>query len=338
MGPATLAGRFGLLGLRERLNLPAIETFDRWMAARVEPCDVFHCLSSFGLQSHRAARSRHGALTVCDRGSTHIVFQDEILREEYARFDIPYRGTDARIVERELAEYEFCDLISVPSSFAMRSFIEQGVPRAKLRLNPYGVDLAMFHREPKSDRAFRVLFVGTVTLRKGLPYLFEAMAGLGRDDVELRVIGVSEPEMRPIMAKYEGKFRYLGAVARGELHKHYSQASVLVLPSIEEGLALVQAQAMACGVPVIATVNTGAEDLFADGIEGFIVPIRDAGAIREKILTLYENPAMRERMGEAALARVRKIGGWDDYGQRAVDYYRQALTMRASGADADSLR
>jgi glycosyltransferase involved in cell wall biosynthesis len=338
MGPATLAGRFGLPGLRERLNLPAIETFDRWMAARVEPCDVFHCLSSFGLQSHRAARSRHGALTVCDRGSTHIVFQDEILREEYARFDIPYRGTDARIVERELAEYEFCDLISVPSSFAMRSFIEQGVPRAKLRLNPYGVDLAMFHREPKSDRAFRVLFVGTVTLRKGLPYLFEAMAGLGRDDVELRVIGVSEPEMRPIMAKYEGKFRYLGAVARGELHKHYSQASVLVLPSIEEGLALVQAQAMACGVPVIATVNTGAEDLFADGIEGFIVPIRDAGAIREKILTLYENPAMRERMGEAALARVRKIGGWDDYGQRAVDYYRQALTMRASGADADSLR
>ena len=126
--------------------------------------------------------------------------------------------------------------------------------------------------------------------------------------------------------------------ARGELHKYYSQASVLVLPSIQEGLALVQAQAMACGVPVIASENTGAADLFTDGVEGFIVPIRDAGAIREKILALYENPAMREQMGEAALARVRKIGGWDDYGVRAADYYRQALETRVGGANANSLR
>jgi len=127
-------------------------------------------------------------------------------------------------------------------------------------------------------------------------------------------------------------------VARGDLHKHYSQASVLVLPSIQEGLALVQAQAMACGVPVIASENTGAADLFSDGVEGFIVPIRDARAIREKILALYENPAMREQMGEAALARVRKIGGWDDYGVRAADYYRQALETRLGGANANSLR
>jgi glycosyltransferase involved in cell wall biosynthesis len=207
-----------------------------------------------------------------------------------------------------------------------------------MRLNPYGVDLAMFHREPKSDSTFRVLFVGTVSLQKGLPYLFEAIAGLGRPDVELLVIGALEAEMRPIIAKYEGTFRYLGAVVRRELHKHYSQASVLVLPSIQEGLALVQAQAMACGVPVIASENTGAADLFTDGVEGFIVPIRDARAIREKILTLYEDPARREQMGEAALARVRKIGGWDDYGDRAAKYYRAALELRAGGANADSLR
>jgi glycosyltransferase involved in cell wall biosynthesis len=78
--------------------------------------------------------------------------------------------------------------------------------------------------------------------------------------------------------------------------------------------------------------------LFTDGIEGFIVPIRDARAIREKILTLYENPARREQMGEAALARVRKIGGWDDYGERAAEYCREALGLRAGGANADSLR
>jgi starch synthase len=338
MGPAMLANRFGFNRVRDRLNFPMIETYDRWMAGRLAPCDVFHCLSSFGLQSHRAARARHGALTVCDRGSTHIQYQNEIMCDEFARFGLAFPGIDSRVVERELEEYAFCDLIFVPSSCAMRTFVDKGVPREKLRLNPFGVDLAMFHREPKSDRTFRVLFVGTVSIRKGLPYLFEAMAGLGRDDLELCIAGVIEPEMRPLMAKYEGSYRYLGAVPRGELHKHYSEASVLVLPSIEEGLALVQAQAMACGVPVIATENTGAADLFTDGVEGFIVPIRDANAIREKILTLYENPEMRERMGEAALARVKTIGGWDEYGARAAGYYRAALEMRASGPHADSLR
>jgi glycosyltransferase involved in cell wall biosynthesis len=338
MTPAMIANRFGFNGVRDSLNLPMIETFDRWMAERIAPCDVFHCLSSFGLQSHRAARSRHGALTACDRGSAHIEYQNEILHDEFARFGARFPGVDSRLIERELQEYAFCDLILVPSSFAVGTFVDKGVAREKLRLNPYGVDLAMFHREPKRDHTFRVLFVGTVSLQKGLPYLFEAMTGIVHRDVELCVIGTLEAEMRPIMAKYEGTFRYLGAMVRDQLYHHYSQASVLVLPSIQEGLALVQAQAMACGVPVIATENTGAADLFTDGVEGFIVPIRDAGAIREKILMLYENPAMREQMGEAALERVRKIGGWNDYGGRAAACYRQALEMRASGANADSLR
>lgn len=338
MTPAMVANKFGLNRVRDRLNVPMIETFDRWLAERVAPCDVFHCLSSFGLQSHRVARIRYGALTVCDRGSMHIEAQNEILAEEFARFGAQFSAVNRRIVERELEEYALCDLIMTPSSSALRSFVEKGVPREKLRLNPYGVDLAIFHREPKSDRTFRVLFVGTLSLQKGLPYLFEAMAGLGLADAELCLIGTLEPEIRPIMAKYEGTFRYIGAVARAELHQHYSQASVLVLPSIQEGLALVQAQAMACGVPVIASENTGAADLFSDGVEGFIVPIRDAAAIREKILTLYENPAMREEMGEAALARVRKIGGWNDYGERAAGYHREALRMRSRGAHADPIR
>ena len=338
MAPAMLANRLGFNKVRDSLNVPMIETFDRWMAERLAPCDVFHCLSSYGLQSHRAARSKYGAVTICDRGSAHIEFQDEILRDEFARFGVRYPGIDPRLIERELEEYAFCDLIFVPSSFAMRTFVDKGVPREKLRLNPYGVDLAMFHREPKFDPTFRVLFVGTVSLQKGLPYLFEAMAETKIADVELRIVGALENEMRPIMAKYEGTFHYIGAVPRAELRKHYSQASVLVLPSIQEGLALVQAQAMACGVPVIASENTGAADLFSDGVEGFIVPIRDAGAIREKVLTLYENPAMRDQMGEAAIARVRKIGGWDDYGARAAGFYRDALGTRVSGANADSLR
>jgi starch synthase len=337
MTPAMLANRFGFHRVRDRLSVAVVETFDKWMAERLVACDVFHCLSSFGLQSHHAARNRFGALLACDRGSGHIVFQNEILREEYSRFGFRFAGIDPRIVARELAEYELCDLIFVPSTFALRTFIEHGVPREKLRLNPYGVDLAMFCPAPKTHERFRILFVGSISLQKGLPYLFEAIDGIPPEHFELHVIGTMEPEMRAIMAKYEGKLRYFGAVPRTELQRHYSQASVLVVPSIQEGLALVQAQAMACGVPVIATENAGAADLFSDGVEGFIVPPRDPRAIREKLQTMIENPSMRDQMGEAALARVRAIGGWEDYGQRAVNFHRDAIAARTAQVDADSL-
>ena len=325
MGPAIFAGRFGSTGLGNRLNFAAIETFDRWMAQRLEQCDVFHCLSSFGYESHRAARARHGALTVCDRGSSHITFQDQILREECARFDIPFPGIDGQIVERELAEYEFCDLISVPSTFAMRSFIEQGVAREKLRLNSYGVDLAMFHPTPKRDSVFRVLFVGSISIRKGVAYLLEAIKRASITKLELVLIGHIDSDAKRTIRRYGMALRHLGVLPRAQLAEHYSQASVLVLPSLEEGLALVQAQAMACGVPVVATTNTGAEDLFTDGVEGFIVPIRDPDSIAAKLVYLYEHPESRDAMGAAALARVQALGGWNSYGEKMAGMYQSAL-------------
>jgi glycosyltransferase involved in cell wall biosynthesis len=114
-----------------------------------------------------------------------------------------------------------------------------------------------------------------------------------------------------------------------------SRAGVLVLPSIEEGLALVQAQAMACGCPVIATPHAGAVDLFADGREGFIVPVRDPEAIADRLARLHGDPELRAAMGEAALARVRTIGGWDDYGRAALALFLRLARARGHEVVAD---
>jgi starch synthase len=95
-----------------------------------------------------------------------------------------------------------------------------------------------------------------------------------------------------------------------------SQSHVLALPSVEEGLALVQAQAMACGCPVIGTTATGAEDLFTNGREGFIVPERDSLALASRLQQLADDPALRSSMSAAALQRVRALGGWDTYGEQ----------------------
>jgi glycosyltransferase involved in cell wall biosynthesis len=209
-----------------------------------------------------------------------------------------------------------------------------GVPETKLRKVSYGVDLNLFRSARKRDETFRVLYVGALSLRKGIPHLLEALAGLDLPNFELCLIGSVPSEIRPLLAKYENEFRYLGVIPRADLYKYYSQSSVLVIPSVEEGLALVQAQAMACGLPIIATINTGAEDLFTDGAEGFIVPIRNPEAIREKVLYLYENPDLRDRMAAAALSRVRALGGWDTYGERITDCYRGALARRSANDPA----
>lgn len=335
IGPMALLGRWGIGWFQDRMNLLAIESFDRWMAKKLEPCNVFHCLSSFGLDTHRVAKERYGALTVCDRGSSHILCQKEILAEEYARWGIPYRPTDGRIVQRELQEYDSCDLIFVPSSFAYQSFMGKNVPEKKLARISYGVDLNLFKPVPKQDDVFRVIYVGAISVRKGIAYLLEAIASLNSPRVELWLIGNCLPEARPFLAKYKGRYRYFGAIPRTELYEYYSQGSVFVIASIEEGLALVQAQAMACGLPVIATANTGAEDLFTDGVEGFVVPIRDPKAIRDKLLYLYEHPEARDRMAQAALQRVKSLGGWDSYGKEVVAAYSSALGKYGRSHNAD---
>jgi glycosyltransferase involved in cell wall biosynthesis len=305
-----------------------IDTFGKWLARRLEPCDVFHSLSSFGLRAHRIARERYGALTVCDRGSSHIVYQDQILAEEHALWQVPYRPADPRVVERELQEYEECDLITVPSDFVYRTFVEKALPSEKLRLVPYGVDLTLFRPIPKRDKTFRVIFAGQMSLRKGIAYLLQAVEPLRLPDFELWLIGGLDPNVKPFLERYRGSFGYVGLIHRTDLFSYYSQGSIFVLPSVEEGLALVQAQAMACGLPVIATTNTGAASLFTDGQEGFIVPIRDPEAIREKILYLYEHHDVREAMAQAARQRVQRLGGWEDYGNRMVSTYQDALPRR----------
>ena len=164
---------------------------------------------------------------------------------------------------------------------------------------PYGVNLSAFKQVSKIDNTFRVIFAGGMCIRKGVHYLLQAFAELNLPNSELMLLGAMNEEMAPFFKKYAGHYNYVGKVPQAELYKHYSQGSVFVMPSIEEGLALVQPQAMTCGLPIIATTNTGAEDIVRDGLDGFIIPIRDVSALKEKILYLYEHRG-KEKMSASA--------------------------------------
>jgi glycosyltransferase involved in cell wall biosynthesis len=330
VAPATLLYRWGLHALADRLSWAAHESLDRWVSRRLVPCDVLVANHANGLHSFEAARER-GARTVVDCGQAHLDFVRAELREEYRRWGLRYADYPPRALAKRLAEYERADLITVPSEFCRRTFAAGGLG-AKTAVVPYGADLETYRPGRRTGNRFGVVYVGALTLRKGFPYLLQALEKDRPVDLDLTFIGGRSTEAGHVLSRLKGiPARFLGHLSRAALAQHYAAAGVMVLPSLVEGLALVLAQAMACGLPVIATPNTGAEDLITDGVEGYIVPPRDPGAIRERIMALYESPARREAMGAAALAKVRSLGGWSDYGDRVTAVYAALAGSRETG-------
>jgi starch synthase len=327
-----VAGRLPLLKDLNVWESATFQDFSRWFGQMVQRADldVLDCLDCLGLEAGRTVQ-RRGGVWLLNRGSTHILTQKELLTSEHRRWGQPIPKTYFHpwMVERGLAEYEAADAIVVPSKFTKRSFVDRGFDPDSVHICPYGVDLAMFQPQPRTDSRFRILFAGAQSIRKGIGYLFEALRPLIRSGaVELWLVGPTPEEGKAILEKNRDLFVHHGVQPRGRLAWFYSQASVLMLPSIEEGLALVQAQALACGLPVIATVNTGAEDLFTDGVEGFIVQPRDAAALRDRVQRLLDDPDLLSRMKSAALERVQSFGGWARYGQTCRSVYRRVLSRR----------
>jgi starch synthase len=302
--------------------------FDRWISSQIEDCDVFVGLSGSGLKTGPLVQ-RRGGKYVCDRGSSHIRFQDSILSEEYRRWGFPIQGCDTRMIDREEGEYAAADAITVPSEFVRRSFLEMGVPEAKLFKIPYGVRLDRFRPTVRpSPDIFEVLFAGTVSLRKGIPYLIEAFQKLKHPRKRLRLAGPIEPQAKVVLERLDlNNVELLGAMPQTKLAECMSSSHVMVLPSIEDGFGLVQAQAMACGCPVISSLHTGGEDLFQDGVEGFLVPIRSPEAIHGRLAALAADPGLQQRMSAAAQARVQSLGGWSDYGEKYTSFLEELIAQ-----------
>ena len=291
--------------------------FDRWTEKRIVPCDALIAISGAGLRTGKRAQER-GGVFICDRGSTHQRYQEIIISEEFRRWGVERPVSDERDTVREELIYAQADAITVPSSVAARSFAAMGVPAAKLAVIPYGVRLEDFYpvAEPAAGQ-FDVLFAGAAGLRKGVPYLLEAFAALRHPHKRLRIAGPVLPELKVLLKRLpQEHVEFLGVVPQTRLRELMSASHVLILPSIEEGLALVQAQAMACGCPIICSANSGGEDLFTDSVEGFIVPIRDAVTLAARMQELADDPRRQQAMRAAALARVKSIGGWCEYGDR----------------------
>lgn len=201
---------------------------------------------------------------------------------------------------------------------------------------PYGVDVAQFTppTEPCGGRTcFTALFAGAVSVGKGIPYLLRAWRELALPNARLRIVGgINDRNMRLLRDRADSGVEWIGNVPRSEMLRQYHEADVFIFPSLSESFGRVVSEAMACALPVITTPAAGS--VVRDGVDGFIVPLRDVAALRHRIRLLYDDRELRARMGQGAREHVTQHYTWDQYERRLARFYREvvfAATAQRSG-------
>lgn len=304
--------RYGPRFMSRWVNQILTVLLDHAISWWLEPCDVFIGLSGLSVQCAKKARVKYGAKVLIERGSTHILKQQSILR------DILLAGGNSQQVldfdvEREMKGYELADLIVVPSINVENSFMGQGVKKEKLFRNPYGVNLNMFKTltSPGPVKP-NVIFVGTWSYRKGCDLLLEIMKKL--PDIKFTHVGAFGDMELPKL----DNFTHYDPVKQWELSRFYEKAHVFVLASREEGLAMVQAQALASGLYLVCTDMTGGKDLrelISDKKRITVAPSGDSKAL-QKALQLKVNEALRSKGRRGLSESDRQKLSWENYGKR----------------------
>jgi len=183
-------------------------------------------------------------------------------------------------------------------------------------------------KTPKAPEKFRVIFVGLVTLRKGVQYLIEAWdaANLPQANTELIIVGNEQKDFLSIKAQLPitSNIIFAGSMSKTKLNELYASSSLFVLPSIEDGFGMVIGEAMGHGMPVICSTNTAGPDLITDGIEGWVVPPADKIALSEKIAWCYSNQDKAAQMGLSAQQKIQSFN-WDTYGARVWEVYKKLV-------------
>lgn len=309
----------------ERGNWIAAHLFDYMASRYVTDCDMLHVLSGVGLYSGRRAK-RRSAVVICDQNSPYPAYQRLLIRPEYEKLGLTFDQTGLLLDSKLKATYELADYIIVPSEFVKHSFVEAGYDSDRIFVVPYGTDIQPDSSSlPDDGGVFQIICAAQIVPRKGIHYLVQAFEELGLPDAELLLVGSVKNEMRSLVEGWVSRnprIITIGSVPLVQLNEQYGRSSVFVLPSVSEGSALVTYGAMGAGLPVVVSEHTGSEELVRDGVEGFVVPIRDVDALKERILRLYENPGLRREMGVAARDRVKEFS-WEKYGERLISVYEE---------------
>lgn len=294
--------------------------------------DIIHTWPLAAELTLAMARARHW-LGVREAPNTHTAHAFEVVAKEHQALGIPQAKDNSHtfdpvVMDRETREYDLADLILVPSELAIETFVRHGVARNKLALKSYGFDPRRYssHAGAHSDTDVTFSFVARCEPRKGLHLALEAWRRSGVADCSrFRVIGRFVPGYRE---------RILPLLQHKNLSEHdfvddlrpvYQATDVLVLPSVEDGSALVTYEAQASGCALLASDAAGAR--FTHGTEGFLHRAGDVDTLAQQMRALVDEPALLLHMQHAAAVNAQQFT-WERATENLVDAYKTALAAR----------
>lgn len=282
--------------------------FDRRIAGMIrrERPDFFIGFDGSAEQSFTACRDS-GTISLLYQAIGHLRSGLRTLTEERAASPefsgVSFGDTSEAWIARNTHEALLADRVVVPSEYVRDTMVENGRDCASIDLLPFPIDVVRFTpaTAPRNDGKMRALFVGQIGLRKGVKYILEAARLLARPDIEIVLVG-GIVDGSDWLKRYDGLYRHIANVPYAEMPDIFRAADVFVFPSLHEGSAMAVNEALASGLPSIVTPNAGA--IVRDGIEGFVVPLRDVSAIADRLARLADDGELRRRMAAAARTRA----------------------------------
>jgi glycosyltransferase involved in cell wall biosynthesis len=276
------------LGRRDFL---AADLFDRAVAKRLTAAMTFHGFCGRAQHTFLRARELGYQQLILESATSHIANVREQHRRAEKQFPIEKSWLTKSQYKKTLNECETADLIYVISEYARQTYLKAGVPESKIKRRVLEIEsrFAPATRVVSSER-FTVIYVGRLQVSKGLPALIEAFKEIQDQDAQLILVGGYGSKG---MEKYLGN--QIGGDGRikicpGDPLAYLHRASVLVHPSFEDGLALAPLEALACGVPVIVTEDTGMKEYVVEGINGYVLPTGNVAALIEQLRVIQRQP------------------------------------------------
>ena len=221
-----------------------------------------------------------------------------------------------RKCKKSQKEIDMTDYFLAPSSFVKKSLLECGVKEEQILLVPYGVDLDMFKSKKynKIDNKINFLYVGRLEYAKGIYYLIKAFEELKDLKIKLNIVGSISSKDKELLQDIQNidNIIYHGSKRKSEMNDIYTSSDVYIMPSLFEGLSLTLFEAMASGLPVIASENSGAKGIVKNGKQGFVIDSASKEQIKEKIIWFCNNKEKIPQMGKEARILAEKYK-WENY-------------------------
>lgn len=294
--------------------------------------DVIHSWPLGSLATLRAARSS-GLATVLERPNTHTAFAYEVVYREHKKLGVPVtvghsHAPNPERLKIEEAEYQCADLLACPSEYVAQTFLARGMDPAKIGRHQYGYDPTKFSPsslERPANRPFTMVFVGSCEPRKGLHYALEAWhATSAQTHGRFVICGSYVPGYRDVLARWLDEASVEERGYMGEVSDVMRTADVLVLPSVEEGSALVTYEARASGCVLLVSEAAGAK--VEDGRNGFVHHAGDVGQLANHIKALSSDRRLLERMRTASISEVKDLT-WSAAAKSQCALYEQAMLI-----------